>query len=198
MARIGPAGALNSLTQTTLRLTAPGVPDLFQGTEFWDFSLVDPDNRQPVDFASRDAALDLAVAPGALLGQWQDGRVKQALIARLLGLRARLPGVFARGSYAPLRLGGAQAAHALAFVRAEGDTVLVVVVSRLAARLPGVERAPLVIPSAWEDTAVLLPPRLRGRPVASALGGGVPPQSGRRLRLAEVLGALPVAVLVLG
>ena len=198
VARIGPAGALNGLAQTTLRLTVPGVPDLFQGTELWDFSLVDPDNRRPVDFAARDAALDPAVAPGALLGAWQDGRVKQALIARLLGLRARLPDLFARGLYAPLRLAGAQAAHALAFVRAEGDTALVVVVSRLAARLPGVERAPLVTPAAWEDTAVLLPPRLRGRPVADALADRALVPSGQRLRLAEVLDALPVAVLVLG
>ncbi|MBW4090023.1 MAG: malto-oligosyltrehalose synthase [Proteobacteria bacterium] len=203
VARIGPAGALNGLAQATLRLTVPGVPDMFQGTEFWDFSLVDPDNRQAVDFAARDAALDPAVAPGALLGQWQDGRVKQALIARLLGLRARLPGVFGYGSYAPLRLTGALAAHALAFVRTESDRAVggravVVVVSRLAARLPGVERAPLVTPAAWEDTAVLVPPRLRGRPIADALDDRAQPPSGRRLRLAEVLETFPVAVLVLG
>ncbi|MGH7043963.1 MAG: malto-oligosyltrehalose synthase, partial [Acetobacteraceae bacterium] len=197
VALIAPAGALNSLAQTTLRLTAPGVPDLYQGTEFWDFSLVDPDNRGPVDFSACAAALEPDVAPGALLAQWHDGRVKQALIARLLGLRARLPELFAHGEYAPLRLAGAHASRALAFARAEQGTAAVVVVSRLAARLPGLDRAPLVAPAAWDDTAVLLPPRLRGRTVVDALGAAPMAPSGPRLRLAALLTDLPVAVLVL-
>ena len=67
-----------------LRLTTPGVPDLYQGTEYWDLSLVDPDNRRPVDFAAREASLDAGEAPASLLPDWQDGRVKLAILARAL------------------------------------------------------------------------------------------------------------------
>ena len=98
--RIAPAGAVNGLAQTLLRLTAPGVPDLYQGTEFWDFSLVDPDNRRPVDFAPRASTLgdgDL----DALAGTWRDGRIKQALIARVLALRAARPTCSPRAAICP-------------------------------------------------------------------------------------------------
>ncbi|RZL05583.1 MAG: malto-oligosyltrehalose synthase, partial [Rubrivivax sp.] len=77
-------GALNGLVQTLLRMTSPGVPDLYQGNEYWDFSLVDPDNRRPVDYALRRATLDASTPLAELLGQWRDGRIKQALIAEVL------------------------------------------------------------------------------------------------------------------
>src|SRR5690606_29996551 len=80
---IAPAAALKGLSQCMLRLTCPGVPDLYQGTEFWDFSLTDPDNRRPVDYAARMQALSAHAAPAALLKHWRDGRVKQALIRQL-------------------------------------------------------------------------------------------------------------------
>src|SRR5262252_7965121 len=79
--RIGPAGAANGLTQTLLKLTAPGVPDIYQGTEYWDLSLVDPDNRRPVDFCARSKSL-CAGSIIELARQWRDGRIKQAVIAR--------------------------------------------------------------------------------------------------------------------
>src|SRR5262249_39452424 len=88
--RIAAAGAVNGLGQCLLRLTVPGVPDLYQGCELWDFSLVDPDNRRPVDFAKRSAALDDADLE-VLAGSWRDGRLKQALIARLLAMRRAMP-----------------------------------------------------------------------------------------------------------
>jgi (1->4)-alpha-D-glucan 1-alpha-D-glucosylmutase len=75
-------GALNGLAQTLLRMTVPGVPDLYQGNEFWDFSLVDPDNRRPVDYASRQQALQQPLDLPDLLANWRDGRIKQALIAQ--------------------------------------------------------------------------------------------------------------------
>lgn len=90
VARLAPAGILNSLVQCVLHYTAPGVPDLYQGAELWDFSLVDPDNRRPVDFARRRRMLDA----GADLGDWQGGGAKLALIQRLLALRKRIPGAF--------------------------------------------------------------------------------------------------------
>ena len=99
-------GALNSLTQLVLKATMPGVPDFYQGTETWDLSLVDPDNRRPVDFAARRAALDTSAAPdwAALASSWTDGRIKLALTHRLLMLRNELPAVFADGAYDVIRV----------------------------------------------------------------------------------------------
>jgi (1->4)-alpha-D-glucan 1-alpha-D-glucosylmutase len=102
--RIAAAGAANSLVQTALRLTTPGVPDTYQGTEFWDLSLVDPDNRRPVDFDAREAALEDAATWEDLLHGWRDGRLKQRLIHELLQLRVRHPSVFAQGGYRALAL----------------------------------------------------------------------------------------------
>src|SRR5262249_12271387 len=92
--RIAPTGAVNGLAQALLRLTVPGVPDLYQGTEFWDFSLVDPENRRPVDFAERAAALEDGDLQ-AKYRRWRDGHIKQAVIARTLRLRAGNTGLFA-------------------------------------------------------------------------------------------------------
>ena len=99
-------GAINSLAQTLLKLTAPGVPDIYQGNEIWDFSLVDPDNRRPVDYAQRREMLDSLdkATPENLLGRWQDGRIKLFLTQRLLVFRRENPALFAHGSYTPLRL----------------------------------------------------------------------------------------------
>lgn len=198
VSRIAPAGALNGLAQTTFRLTAPGVPDLYQGTEFWDFSLVDPDNRRPVDFVARETALAEGAAPSALLARWRDGRVKQALIARLLGVRARLSKLFLDGAYIPLRLVGSRARHALAFARVDRDAAVVVLATRLAADLPGVEHAPLAEATAWENTELLLPPALRERPAIDILGTDALPPTGARLPLGELLKGFPVSVLRLG
>src|SRR6201994_1818624 len=101
--RVALLGALNSLSQLTLKATLPGVPDFYQGTEFWDLSLVDPDNRRPVNFAARAEALATSQTPDwATLAQtWPDGRIKLALTAHLLKLRSHLAEVFADGDYQP-------------------------------------------------------------------------------------------------
>jgi (1->4)-alpha-D-glucan 1-alpha-D-glucosylmutase len=123
--KIAPAGAVNGLVQALLRCTAPGVPDLYQGCEFWDFSLVDPDNRRPVDYAMRRDALDEATAFGGLLRGWRNGRVKQRLIGALLDLRRRWPDVF-EGEYLPVEVEGAGAGRIIAFLRrADRRAVLV-------------------------------------------------------------------------
>uniref|UniRef100_UPI0005BCC52E malto-oligosyltrehalose synthase n=1 Tax=Pseudomonas sp. ML96 TaxID=1523503 RepID=UPI0005BCC52E len=93
---IAPAGALNALAQCLLRLTAPGVPDLYQGAEYWDFSLVDPDNRRPPDFAARMHSLSGLEEPAELLRHWRDGRIKQWLLASVLAIRHGRPQLFAR------------------------------------------------------------------------------------------------------
>ena len=124
-------GALNSLAQLVLKVALPGVPDFYQGTEFWDLSLVDPDNRRPVDFAARVSALNsIRDAPDwrALASTWPDGHVKFALTRQLLALRQQLPGVFTNGSYRPLDVVGPNRRELVAFARV-GERNAVIVVS---------------------------------------------------------------------
>jgi len=102
---IGPAAAQNGLIETVLKLTVPGVPDFYQGAEFWEQSMVDPDNRRPVDFSARWAALNEGAPLGDLIAAWRDGRIKQQVVAKLLRLRAEKPDLFSSGSYEPLDVG---------------------------------------------------------------------------------------------
>ncbi len=190
--RIGPAGAVNGLAQVVLKLTVPGVPDFYQGTEFWDQSLVDPDNRRPVDFDARMAALREAAAPASLAGSWRDGRVKQAVIARVLALRQRLPELFARGDYRPLEADGPRAAHVIAFARRHRDAALVVAVPRLPLALLHQNGGILIPADAWQGTALRVPPGL-GR-LTDAIGDAS--HAGAQLSLGEVLAGFPVALLV--
>jgi (1->4)-alpha-D-glucan 1-alpha-D-glucosylmutase len=155
--RIAPAGALNSLAQTLLRMTVPGVPDLYQGTEFWDFSLVDPDNRRPVDYPARERALSQSTPLTELLAQWQDGRIKQALIAQVLMLRNQHPALFSEGRYQPLEVVGEQAAHVVAFAREREGMRAIVVVPRLPAELLGTAQTPFINAANWGDTRIILP-----------------------------------------
>lgn len=128
--QIAAAGAVNGLSQAALRLTVPGVPDLYQGCEYWDFSLVDPDNRRPVDYAARAASLG-AVTVGTAVAAWRDGRIKQMLIARLLALRAAKPALLAAGSYEPID--GPDTV--VGFRRRHGADSLWVIVPRLPRRM---------------------------------------------------------------
>src|SRR5205085_9582514 len=112
-------GAINSLAQTLLKLTSPGVPDIYQGNEIWNFSLVDPDNRRPVDYQQRRellASLETA-PPEELLRQWPDGRIKLLLTQRLLRLRREHAELFKRGNYVPLTVSGEFADCCVAFAR---------------------------------------------------------------------------------
>jgi (1->4)-alpha-D-glucan 1-alpha-D-glucosylmutase len=192
---LAPAGALNGLAQCLLKLTCPGVPDFYQGCEFWDFSLVDPDNRQPVDFEARQTALAQDATLPELLSHWPDGRVKQRLIARLLDLRRRQPDLFRRGDYQPLPLVGRHAERALAFARRHGETWLLVVVPRLSAELLTGQSIPLVPAERWGDTAVELPRALTATPLSGLLGGRRMTPTQGRLALGDLLGVFPVEVL---
>jgi (1->4)-alpha-D-glucan 1-alpha-D-glucosylmutase len=187
--RIAPAGAVNSLAQTVLHLTAPGVPDLYQGTEFWDFSLVDPDNRRPVDFAAREQAL---TAGSPVLAGWQSGTVKQAIIARLLVLRAQLRDVFATGRYVALKVEGQQAGHVLAFGREHAGVRVIVAVTRLPAFLLGNRGIPLVAAQRWAGTRLLLPRGWAGTRWHDVLRDAA---GASFLSVAELFAALPVSVL---
>ncbi|NRO96165.1 malto-oligosyltrehalose synthase [Paraburkholderia sp. NMBU_R16] len=197
VARIAPAGAVNSLLQTIVRIASPGVPDLYQGTELWDFSLVDPDNRRPVDFEARRAAL-ADTPPSERLGTWRDARVKLGIVHRALALRAVSPALFLAGAYLPLRVHGSGARNVVAFARRHGDAYAIVVGTRLAAALLSPQRdLPLVEPSRWEDTSIELPLALAGRALFDWLSPAAPKVGDDgRLFVREVLSALPVALLV--
>ncbi len=192
--RIAPAGALNGLAQTLLRMTCPGVPDLYQGTEFWDLTLVDPDNRRPIDYHARSVGLDTDPGLPSLVRDWKTGHIKQQLIARTLRLRARSASLFLSGGYLPLRVEGGRADHIFAFLRAHEDRAVIVVAPRLAARLPGVAERPLVDSSVWRGTFLHSPRKFAGRSCKDALGGAGVGAAGR-LQLEKILATFPVALL---
>lgn len=142
--RVAQLGWLNSLSQLVLKATSPGVPDFYQGTELWDFSLVDPDNRRPVDYAMRSAMLDellrqeerdrLALAR-RLVRSWSDGRVKLYTTLRLLRTRGGNPALFLEGEYLPLQASGVARGHVCAYARRHGGTWAVAIAPRLLAAL---------------------------------------------------------------
>ena len=125
-------GALNSLSQITLKATMPGVPDFYQGAEFWDLSLVDPDNRRPVDFAERAAVLASMESPNweSLAQHWPDGHIKFAWTRHLLKLRTELADVFAHGDYQPLEISGPHRDHVIAFARRRGRDAAITAVAK--------------------------------------------------------------------
>lgn len=195
-ASLMPAGALNGLAQCALRNTAPGVPDLYQGCEAWDFSLVDPDNRRIPDFATLEAALDAPPDWPVLLRDWRNGHIKQALLAQALGLRKRWPALFSAGDYLALEVRGEHAAQVVAFVRSHAGQHLLVVVPRCAASLLGDSPLPRVPPECWTDTRLHLPSSLAAIRW-NGLAGPVEPHNGEP-RLAELLGEVPVNLLMSG
>lgn len=192
---IAAAGALNSLAQTLLRMTVPGVPDLYQGNEFWDFSLVDPDNRRPVDYAARAQALDGHAPLPELLANWRDGRIKQALIAQVLNLRAEHAELFRRGTYQALEVLGEQAHNVLAFAREHDGRYAIVIVPIRCATLLENSAEPQVDALRWGDTRVVLPfaasdTNLKGLFHSSAV------TKNRELNVSAALGDFPVNLFI--
>ncbi|HXD46711.1 MAG TPA: malto-oligosyltrehalose synthase [Pseudolabrys sp.] len=181
-------GALNGLSQLALKVLLPGVPDFYQGTERWDFALVDPDNRRPVDFAARARVLDAPMKPLADLARgWRDGRIKQVLTQRLLKLRQEHDEVFRHGAYRPLATGGDHAAHVIAFARACPRDEIVAVIGRHFAPLTGGGRH---WPSGWHGT-IELPKNARYH---RALGDGKETFSGS-VELSNLFSEIPLALL---
>ena len=171
--RIQPLGAIKSLSQCVLRLTCPGIPDLYQGTDFWDFSLVDPDNRSAVDFATRVHSIGNDITINALMPHWQDGRIKQAVIMRLLGQRRRAPALFTAGEYIPLLMGGMLSDAYLGFIRRHEDATLIVLVPRLAASLRPDPTTLSVSPAMWRGLSIDWPEWVRNRQWRDLLHGAV-------------------------
>lgn len=206
---VGRAGLWNSLARTVLHLTAPGVPDLYQGDELWNFSLVDPDNRRPVDFDRGVLLLEqvdhaFAQAPDArraflteLVMHPEDGRLKLHTIQRLLGIRRDWPDVFLRGSYRPLRAAGPAADSVVGFAREAGARRAVIVVPRLLASRLTPESAGSEA-SLWDGTALGLPAGWPARWICALTGESLEsiPEAG--LRLADVFRILPAACLLSG
>jgi len=180
--------------QTALRLTVPGVPDLYQGADLWDFSLVDPDNRRPVDYAVREQMLEAQGSVADMLSDWESGQIKQQLIRSLLKLRAQEPVLFTEGEYGALAAEGQHAERVIAFARRYRGRMLVVVACHLP--LPLLKDAlPEIDAARWGDTSIPMPQS--GGPLwVDILSGNRPDVGGGRMPLSQVLTRLPVAVLV--
>jgi (1->4)-alpha-D-glucan 1-alpha-D-glucosylmutase len=198
--RVAELGIYNSLAQLLLKITAPGVPDFYQGTELWDLTLVDPDNRRPVDYAHRTQLLsDLKQVPHSLLlDRRADGRIKMFVMARALRQRAELGGTFERGSYVPLSIDGSGREHLFAFARRDPNGMAITCVPRLVRGLLGGRPTPPVGAEVWGDTRVMLP----CQPAAfrDAITGAVIEARGDAaatwLEAASVFEQFPVALLV--
>lgn len=200
-------GALNSLSQVLIKITAPGLPDFYQGSELWDLSMVDPDNRRPVDYRKRIQMLEeLRGAAGVhpqkrlreYLSYWQDGRIKLYLIDRALDFRGQNADVYSDGEYVPLEASGAKQENVCAFARHKDGHWGLTIAIRLTTRLLPAGRMPLG-KAAWQDTVLHLPASapqawknsLTGDEVLAKAAGG----RGRVLLLAEALKRFPVALL---
>lgn len=165
------AGLVNSLTQTIIKLTAPGVPDIYQGSEALNFSLVDPDNRREPDFAALEEMLNGNETPETANEQsWLTGRLKQHVIARLLHLRLQQPALFRKGDYLPLAASGQQAENVIAFARAESDDALIVIAPRLVFSTLNGNQDPSQTPR-WRETEIPLPEQLANRRYRNILTG---------------------------
>jgi (1->4)-alpha-D-glucan 1-alpha-D-glucosylmutase len=201
--RVARIGLWNSLSQTLLKLTSPGVPDIYQGTELWDFSLVDPDNRRPVDYSTRQKRFestrelgDVSRAIARLLETPEDGRLKLFLTWKTLCVRKQQADVFQQGEYLQLEVQGAKANHAVAFMRkCEKASVLVVVPRLVAGLLNDVDIAPIGS-RVWDDTRIMLPGYGVRNKCRNVFTGKLL-DSVTQISLAETLAEFPVALCLL-
>jgi (1->4)-alpha-D-glucan 1-alpha-D-glucosylmutase len=203
-AGVGRIGLVNGLAQTLVKCTAPGAPDTYQGTELWDFSLVDPDNRRPVDYERRSAMLttldrraetDRPVLARELAGHLEDGRIKLYVTSRALRLRRELPAVFA-GDYIPIEVGGSRAGHVFCFLRSGGGDAVLVLVPRLIASLSGGAGYKPGGNDVWEDTVLRLPADLVFARWTDLHTGEDHRPVNSNLPVAPILGQFPVGLLV--
>lgn len=209
---IAPLGLINSLSQTILKLTCPGVPDIYQGTELWDFSLVDPDNRRPVDYAQREKLLaELESAPDAqtslidCMSNLADGKLKMLVVKNILGLRNLYPELFTLGRYIALEVTGDKAENVIAFAREYEGKWAIVVVPHLVATLleldnvdefKAVDVASSVVNcEVWSDTAVNLPEQLKKTALVNLFTSQKVEPANGQLSLCDALQSAPFAIL---
>jgi (1->4)-alpha-D-glucan 1-alpha-D-glucosylmutase len=224
--RVAFLGMINSLAQVVLKVASPGVPDFYQGTEIWDLSLVDPDNRRPVDYGRRTQLLEEWAREGEapaephrgtarqeprppvanliidMLQHWEDGRIKLYITARGLAIRRRYPQVFLQGEYLPLTAEGEQADHVIALVRRQLGTEILAVVPRFPASLTSPDHTLPVGPEIWKNTRIILPSDCETDSFVNFLTGEKVQairQEGRPcISVADVLTVCPVALLETG
>jgi (1->4)-alpha-D-glucan 1-alpha-D-glucosylmutase len=203
---------LNSLSQTLLKLTCPGVPDIYQGNEIWDFSLVDPDNRRPVDYAQRRELLtqlheierrepgSTSGEPTALLKDLESGFAKLLVTSRALHCRKSMQELFNSGDYIPLPVRGSKAAHVCSFARQTQHEAVVIAVPRLIATLLGDKKEFPMGSEVWGDTRIDLPENFANRTLRNALTDQVMQvghgSDGPCVPMATALQQFPVALLV--
>jgi (1->4)-alpha-D-glucan 1-alpha-D-glucosylmutase len=209
--RVARLGVVNSLAQVALKLMSPGVPDLYQGTDLWDFNLVDPDNRRPVDFDRRTELLgdvdcvlrrEPAARGGAInqmLADWTDGRIKLLVTAAGLRLRRDMPALFPAGDYVPLATEVTVRAGAVAFARTSGGDAVVVAAPRLASSLCDDDHPLPLGGDCWRTSRLMLPDPLRHRTFRHVLTGAEirPTIAGETawIFLGEIFQAIPVGIL---
>jgi (1->4)-alpha-D-glucan 1-alpha-D-glucosylmutase len=200
-ARVAQLGIYNSLSQLAIKITAPGVPDFYQGTELWDLNLVDPDNRRPVDYDQRRTILSgmhpCSGRPAPpetideLLDHSGDGRVKMYVMNRALAERARLRDIYETGDYTPLTTAGAR--HDCLFAFARGGRAITCVPRMVATLRP--DGTPPLGAAVWADTRLELPAPMRGRAYRDAFTGAIV-DANDTLAVADVLARFPIALLV--
>ncbi len=204
-------GLMNSVSQTVLKLTVPGIPDIYQGTETWDFSLVDPDNRRPVDFAALKAMLselEPALEPDIslesrkkllkeLLDSMENGKIKQFLTVMLLNFRKNHSNLFRKGEYLPVHVEGTMSDHVVAFARRYKGQSLLVIVPRMNYKLMSQGQGDHfpVGEDVWADTRLLLPASLQRLQWKNVLTHEAVKSSGDEMMMKDVFTDFPVAVL---
>ena len=185
-------GAINSLTQVLLKLTSPGVPDIYQGNEIWDFSLVDPDNRRPVDYKLRQAMLESLsrARPEELVRSWPDGRLKMFLTQRLLRFRRENPDIFRNGNYLPVASSGTFGDCCIAFARHAGEHWIMVAGSRLSSRIGFPP-----IGEKWKDSTLAIPENFSLEGARELFSGDDLRVADGRLKISQAMRTLPFALI---
>jgi (1->4)-alpha-D-glucan 1-alpha-D-glucosylmutase len=200
-------GLWSSLSQSLLKLASPGVPDIYQGNEVYDLSLVDPDNRQPVDFSYRqevfehirnsDGSLEMSISP--MFEAPDADELKLFVIAKTLCLRKQMADLFQEGEYLPVRVEGAKAKNVVAFIRKTQDKSVLLIAPRLIAGLVGDRETPPIGPNIWEDTEIVLPSMASQRYRDAFTGrtfevSDSEAKSGKRIAVAELLRDFPLSL----
>ena len=200
-------GMINSLAQTLLKIASPGVPDTYQGTELWDFSLVDPDNRRPVDYDRRSSMLKDLISrrgdPGQLVRELvaapRDGLIKLYIHWKALAARRQNPGLFSSGEYRPLRGRGKHESSLFAFLRVEGSREAIVAVPRLTTRLGSIDRFPTGV-NTWADTELELAGLAEGTVFRNVFTGArhtiETGKEGSRIMAGDLFADFPIALLL--
>ena len=185
-------GMINSLAQLTLKFTCPGIPDIYQGTELWDLSLVDPDNRRPVDYTRRISGLQNRSTIAALWENRKSGVIKLQLTSILLELRKRLPALFQHGEYIPLETMGEYSQNILAFERSyEKNKIIIVVPLNIAEIAERQKKSPISVD--WKDTSIVLQDKVSGNFLELVNGQDI--HAGKNINVSSIFGRFPLAIL---